>query len=84
MHRSKTSAFARLFDHLVGAGKSVDGTSRPSAFNDQANDEGTWSAARPEDRRASPPAKSCRLSRRRAAEGDERRRADGVENSYFS
>ena len=32
MRRSKTSAVARLFDHLVGAGKSVGGTSRPSAF----------------------------------------------------
>src|SRR5215468_6480995 len=31
-HRSKTSAVARLFDHLVGAGKSVGGTPRPSAF----------------------------------------------------
>jgi len=31
-HRSKTSAVARLFDHLVGAVKSVGGTSRPSAF----------------------------------------------------
>jgi hypothetical protein len=32
MRRSKTSAVARLFDHLVGAGKSVGGTSRQSAF----------------------------------------------------
>ena len=40
MHRSKTSAVARLFDHLVGAGKSVGGTPRPSAFATiKVNDE---------------------------------------------
>jgi hypothetical protein len=40
MHRSKTSAVARLFDHLVSAGTRVGGTSRPSGLrHDQVNDK---------------------------------------------
>ena len=40
MHRNKTSAVARLFDHLVGAGKSVGGHVEAERLrHDQVNDE---------------------------------------------
>src|SRR6516162_9357725 len=82
-HRSKTSAVARLFDHLVGAVKSVGGTSRPSAFATIRLTTRPNLAGCSEDRRASPPAKSCRLSRPGAAEVDEGHRADGGREFLF-
>jgi hypothetical protein len=85
MHRSKTSAVARLFDHLVGAAKSVGGTSRPSAFrHDQVNDElelgrlldrkiGGLRPANLVDQVGGAPLKSMKATV-----------PTGVENSYFS
>src|SRR5215470_12787401 len=84
-HRSKTSAVARLFDHLVGAVKSVGGTSRPSAFATIRLTTRPNLAGCSTGRSAgfAPSKKSCRLSRPGAAEVDEGHRADGGREFLF-
>src|SRR5215468_4243859 len=83
-HRSKTSAVARLFDHLIGAVKSVGGTSRPSAFATIRLTTRSNLAGCSTGRSAGfAPAKSCRLSRPGAAEVDEGHRTDGGREFLF-
>src|SRR5262245_2442751 len=77
---ARGAAVARLFDHLVGAGKSVGGTSRPSAFATIRLTRSNLVGCSTGRSAGFAPRKilSIKLPRR------EGHRPTGVENSYFS